>query len=202
MSMIPIVIRNVALIGLAAFMFATSGLGITDANNPLLAVLALCFLMYFVLELFAIVYKLIRYRKIEDSDDVLRVATYKQNHQLDFKVVAILRRFAMAGVIALIVSVFVKHLSFDTVANGQNPGGLAGIAIAYFRWSLIMLPALLIMTFVKSWFIMHDKWEGSYSTFSIFGKYMSLDFGIPENMVEKILYVIAVALAVGSVLAV
>ena len=199
MSMIPIVIRNIALLGLAAFMYAVSGLGMNDANNPLLAVLALCFLSYFVLELLAIIYKLIRYRKIEDSDDALRVATYKQNHQLDFKVVAVLRRFAVAGVVALIVSVFVKHLSFDAVMNNQNAVGLAKYAIAYFRWALIMLPALLIMTFVKSWFIMHDKWEGSYSTFSIFVKYISQDFELPEDLAEKVLYMAATALAVGSI---
>lgn len=200
MGMIPIIIRNIALIGLAAFMYAISDLGMNDAGNPLIAVLALCFLLYFVLEFLAIVYKFIRYRKVEDPDDVLRVATYKQSHQLDFKVVAVLRRFAVAGVVALIVSVFAKHLSFDTVMDNQNADGLARYAIAYFRWSLIMLPALLIMTLVKSWFIMHDKWEGSYSTFSIFVKYISLDFELPENLVEKILYIAAVALAVGSVL--
>lgn len=130
------------------------------------------------------------------------VTSEQQNHQLEFKVVAALRRFAFTGAVALLVSLFVKDAGFgflsDVKAAGLNG---ADIANGHMRSSMILLPMLLVMTFVKSWYVTHTSWEGSYSTFTIFLKYILQDFAIPGNTVELVLYIAAILFAIICVLA-
>lgn len=201
MEKIPPIIRSIALVCLSALVFAVGGLGMTDGSNPVLLLLALATMLYYFMELCAIIYRFIRYRVVDDAEKQLKWVLYQQNHQIEFKVVAVLRRFALAGCIALVVSVFVKHLSSDLLTSVEWKGwSPTAVALGFMRSSLIMLPLLLIMTFVKSWYIMHTNWEGADSSFTIFYKYLSRDFSVPGEFAQRILYAAAIALAVGSVL--
>lgn len=202
MGKIPVIIRSIALVCLAALLFTVGGMGMTDSSNPVLLAFALGALLYFLLELCAIAYRLLRFRKIDDPEKQLKYVIYTQNHQLEFKVVAILRRFALAGAIALVVSLFVKHPSIGFLSGIKLAGlSIADIAKGYTQSSMLLLPTLLIMTFVKSWYVMHTSWGGSQSTSSIFVKYVSQDFAVPENVVELALYVAAIACGVIGFLA-
>lgn len=202
MGKIPVVIRSITLVCLAALVFAVGGMGMTDSNNPVLLTLTMTSMLYFVLEVCAIVYRFLRYRNIDDSKKQLKWVMYQQNHQLEFKVVAVLRRFALVGTIALLASIFVKNAGFGFLSNIKVAGlGLADIAKGYTQSSIALLLMLLVMTFVKSWYVMHTNWEGSYSTFTIFRKYISQDYTVPESIVEKVLYIAAILFAVVSVLA-
>lgn len=124
-------------------------------------------LPYFLMELFAILHRVLRFRtkQIDDagSERQLRfVGYYQPRHVLDLKFVAFFRRIFFVLTIGVIVKYFISH---DKT----------------YLWIPALFVTLIIITFIKVWYIFGTSWPGSYSVFTLFGKQIGLDFVYPVN---------------------
>lgn len=185
------IIRSIFMIGFFVFLFLFAGMKITDTNNGLLSLAAVAPFFYFVLELLTIVYRLIRFHNVDDSSKQHAWVTFQGNSQVDFRVLSYVRRAAVIGVIASIVCVALGRLSVSGLfGDGVVAADVSGIFTAFLRWSICALIFALLMTFVKCWYVMYVNWEGGYSPFTIFGKYIV--GGLTNHSIPTIIITVAI----------